>query len=297
MDDRIRSLLLVALLAQAAAGPITAQSLGLSLRDGSRIGIAATGAEASRIEAHGDLTIQVPLNRPGGLSFELGFYGQFNRDRSAHETYGSFVWSSPAGSLSVGVLRPAYDSFAASELDLILPVLARNEARIGATRSRLTWGAMYDHYLPYGARWSAVTGPVTWAVSAHTVPNQNLSIGTAGISWSGEPWTIAAAVEAGSDGTTGGKLQLLGDLGEVTLGVTGFAAASPGFESTAEGFLTWKATDRLSLSALVQVPTAGGQELAVLAASYKTGRRGRATLGLSEFGGAPAASLGLDWTF
>src|SRR5690606_27910096 len=180
----------------------------------------------------------------------------------------------------------------------LLPILARTEARIGASRSRLTWGAMYGHYLPYGASWTARRGAFTWALSAHTVPNQDLRVGSAAIEWAGVPFSLAAALEGASDGAVGGKVQIRADLGDLTGGVTGFVTDTPGFGDLAEGFLTWRAPGgRLTLSALVEVPFGSGDRLAVVAAGYDLGNGGRAVFGLSESGGEPAASFGIDWTF
>ena len=102
------------------------------------------------ITLFGDATARLSLdNAP--LGFELGVFGFANVVDTPHETYGTFTWDFAQGRrLFLGVPRPAYDSFAISAVETMLPALGVSHT--AATRSQATYGAMFEGFLPYGLR-------------------------------------------------------------------------------------------------------------------------------------------------
>lgn len=257
------------------------------------IGLGYSGPQDSAV-GFADVTARLPLGDVLGV--EIGLFGGAVRGDSPHETYGAVTVTTGAGLLSAGSVRPAYDSFGLSGVESLMPVLAFGEAQVARTRSRLTWGAMYGGDVAWGLRWDSQTGTARWAVSAHRLEGSDLAVGSAAVEWRAEGLVLGAAVETATDGRTGGKLTARGGAGRLAGGIGGYIPSTPGIAKVAEGFLTWEATDRLGLSALVQVPSGGGSSFAVVAAQYALGG-GRLAVGVSAEDGEATASIGMDWKF
>ncbi len=286
-----------ALALAVVAAPAAAADLRFGSLDGWAVAGYATGNHAARDTAFlsGDVTFAAPLFG-SALGIELGGYGLAYDLDTPHETYGALTLATGFGRLSAGVVRPAFDRFAASPLDRMLPLAGFAEPRIAATRSRVTWGAMYAGYLPYGASLTGGNDAFGWAVSAHRAESQNLTVASLGLGLSRPGWRLDAAVEWASDDSWAGKAQMVSDGPQVSAGLGLYAAPAPHHANRAEGWLTWHQSPRLDLSALVQVPTEG-HGIGVLAADYSLGDHARLALGLSDEAGTAAASLGLDWRF
>jgi hypothetical protein len=256
----------------------------------------AAGDHADTPFLAGDIDLAAPLFG-SALGLDFGAYGLAFDEDTPHETYGALTLRVGPGVLAAGVVRPAYDRVADTPLDRLAPLAGFAEPRVAATRSRVTWGATYAGYLPVGVSYSGAEGGRSWSISAHRADSQDLDVAGAGLALDDAGWHLAGALEWASDGTWAGKAQLAHDGPRFSAGASAYAAPAPGFADLAEGWLTWHASGRLDLSALVQVPSGQGSTLAVLALNYALGERGRLALGLTGEGGTAAASLGLDWTF
>jgi hypothetical protein len=275
-----------------SGGPASAADLAF---DGSlRAGVYA-GADRATGFVAADLRLVLP-RLAGPLGFEAGAFGLGIAADTPHETYASVIADFGAFRLGAGVPRPGFDSFAISPLERLVPVRGLAGDRIAATRSRVTWGAMYGGDLPVGALISGQAGSVGWALSAHRVKQRDLTVASLGLGWEAKDWRLGAGVEWGSDGEIGGKAQVERDFAAVTLGVSAYAAR-PGNGHLSEGFLAWRATDRMTVSALVQVQSGAGDALAVVAAHYGFERGGTASLAVTAEGGQAAASIGFDMRF
>lgn len=284
-------------LALPAAAPVQAAELGFwGLSAEGRLQLGYAGSEdISTGVFSGDATLALPLAY--GVGLELGAFGMAFDADTPHETYGTLSWTTGAFTVAAGVPRPAYDSVATSPAERLAPLIGLSAPEVAATRSRMTWGAMYGHYLPYGARISGQTGALDWALSSHRA--QDVSATSAGAAWDNGLFRVSGAIEGVSDGTLGGKAGVSGDIGAVTAGVAGYAPPTPGYANLAEGFLSWHAGERTTFSALVQVPSGegDGSSLGVLAAERSLGRGGRFVASLTAEDGDPGASLGIDWSF
>ncbi len=167
----------------------------------------------------GDATLRLDgsafgLGLPIGI--ELGVFGRATALDTPHETYGALTWDLPQGGrVSVGVPRPAYDSFAVSALEAAFPDLAIDRA--GSTRSLATFGAMFANFLPYGIRFENFAGDLRYAVSVHDASNMDTTIAGVGLAYPVGDWTLEGAVEVAWGVTTdvGAKVQARGDLGPV----------------------------------------------------------------------------------
>ncbi|WP_425050720.1 hypothetical protein [Psychromarinibacter sp. S121] len=245
----------------------------------------------------GDLLLSLGVGRTP-LSFELGAYGYLNKTDTPHETYGALAWTFPGAKVSAGVVKPAYDSFAPSALDKILPTLGAERATM--TRSEATWGAMFDGYLPLGARLDASLGPVDFAVSAHREKSRKVTIVAVGAAWSQGAWTFSGAVDGDLDHDTGthAKLAALWTGARMTAGAAVFVPDSATLPDLFEVSGSYAVTPDFGLSGVVQVPLDGSASTLAVSGRYQLANGIGVNLGAGlEDGDDTAVSAYLDWRF
>jgi hypothetical protein len=267
------------------AAPAGAQSpTELSGMVGLSIGERDTGI------GYGDATATLEVTPR--LSFELGLFGRpLTRQ---HETYVTLSWRTEGGRISAGFPRPAYDIYAVSLLDRMLPQEADRVDQVAATRSRLTRGTFADGEVQVGVLYRADS---TWAASAHRVIDSDLAVGSLGGGVRLGGWDVAGALERSSDGESGAKLTAAREFGAVGAQVGAFHRTAPEAGDMIEAGLTWHVGRRLELGALTQITTGDGDErLAALAATV-TMPRGQVGLGLLVEDGEPSASIAYGLKF
>lgn len=268
-----------------------AQGFGLSFGAEGRLALGVTdrvpGADAFLF---GDTTVRLSFGAvPLGL--ELGVFGLADALDTPHETYGAVTWDfANGGRLSVGVPRPAYDGFAVSGLEGPFPSLG--VAHTGTSRSLATFGAMFANFLPYGVRFENQTDRLRYAASIHTVPNQDLTIAGFGAAYPIGDWTLEGAVEVALGDTTdvAGKVQAHGRSGRVSGGVGLYLPGTVGGPEAVELFGAFEASDRVTLSGVVQVPLDGGTDPSAGASvSYSINDKFAVSAGVLTDAGADAA--------
>ena len=290
----IRCLTIATLLAGAASGA-AAQSLPDWIRVDGRLALGYSdrvpGADGFLV---GDALLQFNFGGVGSglpLGFDLGVYGRADALDTPHETYGALTWNfSDTARLSLGVPRPAYDSFAVSAVELHFPSLGVDRAI--STRSEATYGAMFNNYLPYGVRFENSTGGFRYATSIHTTDTPDRTIASFGIGTELGNWTVEGAVEAGFGGTTdvSGKLQARTQIGRFSGGAGLYAPATGTGPELIEGFASYSPIDRLTLSGVVQVPLSGGSDPTVgLAGRYSLHENAAISAGVISDAGADAS--------
>ncbi|WP_275631219.1 hypothetical protein [Psychromarinibacter halotolerans] len=232
------------------------------------------------------------------LSFELGAYGYLNRTDTPHETYGALAWTFPVAKVSAGVVKPAYDSFALSALDRILPTLGAERAR--QTRSEATWGAMFDGYLPLGARVESRIGPVDLAVSAHRDKSRKATLVAVGAAWTQGAWTVSGAVEGDVDDDTGTQAKLAAEWrgDRLSAGAAVFVPDSTTLPDLLELSGTYAAAPRIELSGAVQIPLDGAAATVAASGRYQMNSGIGVNIGAGvEDGHDAVVSTYLDWRF
>lgn len=282
------------------ASSADAQNLGLSFgADGRLVAGYTNQVPGADIFFFGDATARLSLNRTP-LGFELGVFGLANVVDTPHETYGTLTWDfARGGRLFVGVPRPAYDSFAVSAAETMLPSLG--VSRTGTTRSLATYGAMFAGFLPYGIRYESKTDKLRFAVSVDTVPNSDRTIAGAGLSVPIGNLTFETAIElawgAGSD--IAGKAQLKGTFGGVNGGVGLYWPGTVGGTEVLEAFASFDPAERITLGAVVQIPLRGNDDPTVgVAAQYALSSSAGISVGMLKQPGAETGySALLDWRF
>ena len=245
----------------------------------------------------GDVLLTLDAGRTP-LSFELGAYGYLNRTDTPHETYGALAWRFPGAKISAGVVKPAYDSFAVSAVDRILPTLGAERAM--QTRSEATWGAMFDGYLPLGARVESRVGAVDVAVSAHREKSRKATIVSVGAAWTQGAWTLSGAFEGDLDNDTGTHAKLAarwtGD--RLSAGAAVFLPDSTTLPDLLELSGTYAAAPRIDLSGAVQVPLDGAAATVAVSGRYQMNGGFGLNIGAGiEDGDDAVVSTYLDWRF
>jgi hypothetical protein len=285
-------------LACLGAAPASAQSLPLLQQPEGRFALGYTdrvpGADAFLF---GDATVRLESGRAG---LELGVFGLDYALDTPHETYGTLTWDIGAnGRIAAGVPRPAYDSFAVSEMELLFPSLGI--ARTAATRSLATHGAMFTGYLPYGARFQNAVGDLRYAASAHTVSNADVTIASFGASYLMGDYELSGAVEVSWGATTevSGKVQARGAVGLVNGGIGLYLPGATGASEMLEAFASFDPFSKVTLSGVVQVPLGGSNDPSGgMSARYALRQNVGLSVGvLTDAGANAAVSAHLDWTF
>jgi hypothetical protein len=300
MQNIRRSISAIAVCVLWSATGSHAQSLPLSFGADGRLGAGYTDqVSGAGVFFFGDATSRVSLNNTP-LGFELGLYGLANAADTPHETYGTFTWDfTQGGKLLVGVTRPAYDSFAVSAFDALLPSLG--VANTGTTRSQATYGAMFAGFLPYGVRYETSTDKLRCAASIATVPNRDTTIAGFGLAFPIGQVTFESAVEV-SWGTTvdvAGKLQVKGAIGRVNTGLGLYLPGTVGGPETAEVFASFAPADKTTVAAEIQMPLNGvGDPTIGISARYDFSQASGFSIGVLSNAGAEAAySAYVDWSF
>lgn len=295
-----RTILAIAIGAACSASSGFAQSLAVSFGADGRLGAGYTDQVAGAgIYFFGDATSRLSLNN-APLGFELGLYGLANQADTPHETYGTFTWNfAQGGKLLLGVTRPAYDSFAVSAFDALLPSLG--VANTGATRSEATYGAMFAGYLPYGLRYETATDKLRFAASIATVPNRDTTIAGLGLAFPIGQITLESAIEVSLGATTNvaGKVQMKGAIGPVKAGLGLYLPGTVGGPEMAEVFASFAPTDKTTVAGVVQVPLDDGSTPTIgISARYDFSPSAGFSIGaLRDAGAGTAYSAYVDWTF
>lgn len=254
------------------------------------------GADAFLV---GDTTLRFAPAFAGRFGAELGVYGRADALDTPHETYGTLTFDiAGGGRISAGVPRPAYDSFAVSALEIWFPSLAID--RTGATRSAATQGAMFGNWLPYGVSFSNQTNALRYAVSVLDASNVGRTVASIGAATEIGDWQLSGAVEIAWGGSTeiSGKVQAIGNFGPVTGGLGYYAPGAAGGRDLAEVFAGLTPWDRLTLSAVVQVPLDGTAATGGIAARYGITDSVAISAGVASDAGSGAVfNAFLDWRF
>jgi hypothetical protein len=300
MQNIRRSISAIAVCVLWSATGSHAQSLPLSFGADGRLGAGYTDqVSGAGVFFFGDVTSRVSLNNTP-LGFELGLYGLANAADTPHETYGTFTWDfTQGGKLLVGVTRPAYDSFAVSAFDALLPSLG--VANTGTTRSQATYGAMFAGFLPYGVRYETSTDKLRFAASIATVPNRDTAIAGLGLAFPIGQVTFESAVEVSWGTTTdvAGKLQVKGAIGRVNTGLGLYLPGTVGGPEIAEVFASFAPADKTTVAAEIQMPLNGvGDPTIGISARYDFSQASGFSIGVLSNAGAEAAySAYVDWSF
>ena len=280
------------------SNPAFAQSLPLAFQPEGRFALGYSdrvpGADAFLF---GDATLRLQRGRAG---LELGVFGLADALDSPHETYGTLTWDiGPKGRIFAGVPRPAYDSFAKSEMELLFPSLGI--ARTATTRSLATHGAMFTGLLPYGVRFQNTAGDLRYAASVHTVSNADIDIASFGASYPLGDWDLSGAVEVSWGTTTevSGKVQARGMVGPLKGGVGLYLPGATAAPETLELFASFDPFSKVTLSGVVQVPLSGSSDPSGgVSARYALRHNLGLSVGvLSDAGANAAVSAHLDWSF
>ncbi len=281
-------------------GSAEAQGRGLSFgTDGTLVMGYTDQVAGADIFLFGDATLRLSLNTIP-LGFELGVFGLANAVDTPHETYGTFTWDIAQGCrLSLGVPRPAYDSFAVSAFDTLLPSLAVSQ--VGTTRSLATYGAMFEGFLPYGLRYETKTDNLHFAVSIDTVPNRDTTIAGVGLALPIGEMTLESAFEMSWGATTdvAGKVQLKGERGGIEGGFGIYWPGTVGEPEVFEAFASFDLAEKVRVSGALQIPLRGGRDpIAGVLAHYSFSPVAGISVGAMTNTGADAAyAMMLDWTF
>lgn len=300
MQHSLRALSAITVALICATSGALAQSLPFSFGADGRIGAGYTDQVAGAgIFLFGDATSRLSLTNTA-FGFELGVYGLANAADTPHETYGTFTYDfAQGGKLLAGVTRPAYDSFAVSAFDVMLPSVGI--ATTAATRSQATYGAMFAGFLPYGLRYEATTDKMRFALSVATVPNRDTTIAGFGVAFPIGQLSFESAVEVSRAATTkvSGKVQLKGAIGAVKGGVGLYLPGTNGGPEMAEVFAAFSPVANTTIAGAAQVPLSGGVDPTLgLSARYDFSPVAGITVGLAQVGGADMAySAHLDWNF
>lgn len=235
-----------------AALPLSTQAAG---RNGGAVSVGyLTKNDIETNFFFGDFTLRLAQEAWGA---ELGMFGVVGR---LHESYVTATYSARAGKLSFGFPRPAYDDFGTSALTTMMPRLSLDS--VGSIRSRTTYGTMYlPDFLPYGARFSAQTGVLDYAVSLHSVPKYSDVIAGGALRWSQGPWAIDLATEAVMQDTKtqwNSKAQVVRDLGITTLGLGIFDPKANNQAPLVEAFGRFDVWDNAEITGLVRASTESG---------------------------------------
>jgi hypothetical protein len=291
---------LILLIFFAPTGSLQAQSLRLSFgTEGRLVAGYADQVPGADVFVFGDTVARLSL-KGIPLGFELGVYGLANAVDTPHETYGTLTWDfAQGGRLSVGVPRPAYDSFAVSAVDTLFPLLG--VSGVGRTRSQATNGAMFEGFLPYGVRFENETEKLRFAASIDTVPNRDTTIASFGLALPLGDMTLESAVEVSWGTTTevAGKVQLKGAVGGFNGGLGLYLPGTVGGPELLEAFASYQPTDKITLAGVVQFPLSGTDDpTAGVSARYAFSPTVGLSAGiLSDAGADVAYSALLDWTF
>jgi len=238
----------------------------------------------------GDATLRFSPDFTAPFGFELGFYGRADALDTPHETYGALIWDlGQNGRLSLGAVRPAYDGFAVSALEISFPSLGIDRA--GSTRSAATFGAMFANWLPYGASFSNHTDTLHYAVSVHHASNVDTTVASFGAGADYGDWQFSGALEAawGTSTEVSGKLQAKGQFGPVTGGVGYYTPGIVGGSDLVELFATYRPQDNLEFSAVAQVPVDGAKDpTAGVAARYSFTDHTDVSVGVASDAGSDA---------
>lgn len=248
----------------------------------------------------GDASLRFAPAFLGRFGFELGIYGRADALDTPHETYGAVTYDIGAnGRISVGVPRPAYDGFAVSALEKSFPSLGID--RTGSTRSAATQGAMFANWLPYGVGFVNQTDNLRYAVSVQDASNVDMSVASIGAATDLGNWQLSSAVEVswGTSTEVSAKIQAVGQFGPVTGGMGYYAPGTAGFSDLFEVFAEISPTDRVTLAAVVQVPTDGATDpTAGVSARYGFSDSGAISIGVASDAGSDAVfNAFVDWTF
>lgn len=284
----------------ASAAPALAQSFPDWIAADGRLALGYSdrvpGADAFLV---GDATLRFTPAFLGRFGAELGFYGRADALDTPHETYGALTFDfTETGRLSAGVPRPAYDGFAVSALELSFPSLAVD--RTGATRSAATNGAMFAGWLPYGVSFTNQTEALRYAVSIHDASNVGATVASIGAATDLGDWQLSGALEIawGTSTEVSGKVQARGQLGPVTGGLGYYSPGAVGGSDLVEVFASVSPFDRLTLSAVVQVPTNGTDATGGIAARYGVTDSTAISVGVASDAGSDAVfNAFLDWRF
>jgi hypothetical protein len=238
----------------------------------------------------GDATLRFAPAFAGRFGAELGVYGRADALDTPHETYGVLTYDFGSDArIAVGVPRPAYDGFAVSALEFAFPSLGVDRA--GATRSAATHGAMFANWLPYGVSFTNRTENFRYAISLHDASNVDTTVASLGFETDLGNWQLSGALEVawGTSTEVSGKLQARGQIGAVSTGVGYYSPGIVGGSDLVEAFATVKPTDRLTLTAVVQVPTDGTSATGGIAARYGITDATALSVGVMTDAGADAA--------
>ncbi len=271
--------------------PAGAQGLGDAISTEGRLALGwsdrVPGAEGFLV---GDAMLRFQPAFTGPLGVELGIYGRADALDTPHETYGALTWDfGPDTRAAAGAVRPAYDRFAVSALERSFPSLGVDRA--GTTRSAATAGAMWAGWVPWGVSLTHQAGDLRYAASIQHASGPDRTVYGLGAETGLGAFQLSGAIEAVSGGGTdlGAKLQLSGPLGPAEVGLGFYSPATPGSPDVVELFGDLNATDRLSLSAVVQVPTEGGADpTAGVAARYGFTDNLGVSLGVASDAGSDA---------
>jgi hypothetical protein len=300
MPNILCSVSMIAMIGLGSTVGAHAQSLELSFGTQGRLAAGYTDqVPDADIFLFGDATARLSLNSIP-LGFELGVFGLANAVDTPHETYGTVTWDfAQGGRLSLGVPRPAYDSFAVSAVDTLFPSLGVSHA--GTTRSQATYGAMFEGFLPYGVRFENETDKLRFAASVDTVPNRDATIAGLGLALPIGDLTLESAVEVSWGTTTevAAKVQLTGTAGGVNGGLGFYLPGTVGGPEVLEAFASFEPTEKISIAGVVQIPLSGsGDPTAGVSAHYAFSPAVGFSAGVLSDAGADAAySALLDWTF
>lgn len=292
------SLALMALLTSAAPAP--AQSFPEWISAGGRLALGYSdrvpGADAFLA---GDATLRFAPAFAGRFGAELGLYGRADALDTPHETYGALTFDiTDTARLSAGVPQPAYDGFAVSALEMSFPSLAIE--RTGATRSATTNGAMFAGWLPYGVSFTNQAGALRYAVSIHDASGAGTTVASVGAATDLGNWQLSGAIEAvwGTSTEISGKLQAQGQIGPVTGGAGFYSPGAVGGSDLIEVFASVTPLDRLTLSAIAQLPTDGTGATGGVAARYGFAKSAAVSVGVATDAGSDAVfNAFLDWRF
>lgn len=277
-----------------------AQGFGISFSSDGRLAAGFSDqVPGAEFTLFGDATARLSFNN-SALGFELGVFGLANVVDTPHETYGTFTWDfAQGGRLFLGVPRPAYDSFAVSAAETMLPGLGVSHT--AATRSLATYGAMFEGYLPYGLRYEASTDVLRYAVSVDTVPNRDTTIASLGFALPMGDVTLESAIEAawGPATNIAGKVQLKGTVGGINGGLGLYSPGTVGGPAVVELFASYDTIDKITLASVVQIPIGSSIDPTVgISADYAFSQSVGISAGLlSEAGKDIAYSAFLNWQF